>query len=131
MKIALIDKAPNRTRYKEYFNFDFDHYHMSSIPITKLLKKDVDLEVDLEPYTYVILVGAEAAKEYAKVTSVTNMAGQLIADKFIAISNPAMLAFKPEGKPDFQRACDRIHKYIEGTLRPATEGDFKGIDNTQ
>ena len=130
MKVALIDKAPNRTKYKEYFNFDFDHYHMSSVPITKLLKKDVDLEVDLEPYDYVILVGAEAAKEYAKITSVTNMAGQLVADKFIAISNPAMLAFKPEGKPDFQRACDRIHKYMEGTLRPATEGDFKGIDNT-
>ena len=131
MKVALIDKAPNRTKYKEYFNFEFDHYHMSSIPITKLLKKDVDLEVDLEPYDYVILVGAEAAKEYAKITSVTNMAGQLVADKFIAISNPAMLAFKPEGKPDFQRACDRIHKYMEGTLRPATTGDFKGIDNTQ
>ena len=130
MKVALIDKAPNRTKYKEYFNFDFDHYHMSSVPITKLLKKDVDLEVDLEPYDYVILVGAEAAKEYAKITSVTNMAGQLVADKFIAISNPAMLAFKPEGKPDFQRACDRIHKYMEGTLRPATEGDFKGIDKT-
>ena len=128
MKVALIDKAPNRTKYKEYFNFDFDHYHMSSIPITKLLKKDVDLVVDLEPYDYVILVGAEAAKEYAKITSVTNMAGQLVADKFIAISNPAMLAFKPEGKPDFQRACDRIHKYMEGTLRPATTGDFKGID---
>ena len=130
MKVALIDKAPNRTKYKEYFNFDFDHYHMSSVPITKLLKKDVDLVVDLEPYDYVILVGAEAAKEYAKITSVTNMAGQLVADKFIAISNPAMLAFKPEGKPDFQRACDRIHKYMEGTLRPATEGDFKGIDDT-
>ena len=130
-KIALIDKAPNRTKYKEYFNFDFDHYHMSSVPITKLLKKDVDLEVDLEPYDYVILVGAEAAKEYAKITSVTNMAGQLVADKFIAISNPAMLAFKPEGKPDFQRACDRIHKYMEGTLRPATEGDFKGINDTR
>ena len=129
MKIALIDKAPNRTRYKEYFNFDFDHYHMSSIPITKLLKKDVDLEIDLSPYNYVILIGAEAAKEYAKITSVTNMAGQLVADKFIAISNPAMLAFKPEGKPDFQRACDRIHKYVEGTLRSATEGDFKGINN--
>lgn len=131
MKIALIDKAPNRTRYKDYFEFDFDHYHMSSIPITKLLKKDVDLVVDLEPYDYVILVGSEAAKEYAKITSVTNMAGQLVNDKFIAISNPAMLAFKPEGKPDFQRACDRIHKYMKGTLKPAAHGDFKGIDNTQ
>lgn len=131
MKIAVIDKAPNRTRYSDYFEFEFDHFHMSSVPITKLLKKDVDLVVDLEPYDFVILVGAEAAKEYAKITSVTNMAGQLVNDKFIAISNPAMLSFKPEGKPDFQRAVDRIHKYVKGQLKPTVQGDFKGIDDTQ
>jgi len=130
-KIALIDKAPNRTRYSDYFEFQFDHYHMSSVPITKLLKKDVDLEVDLDEYDYVILVGAEAAKEYAKITSVTNMAGQLVNDKFIAISNPAMLSFKPEGKPDFQRACDKIHKYIAGDLKPSTVGDYAGIQTTK
>jgi DNA polymerase I-like protein with 3'-5' exonuclease and polymerase domains len=130
-KIALIDKAPNRTRYSDYFEFQFDHYHMSSVPITKLLKKDVDLEVYLDEYDFVILVGAEAAKEYAKITSVTNMAGQLVNDKFIAISNPAMLSFKPEGKPDFQRACDKIHKYIKGDLKPTTVGDYAGIQSTK
>jgi DNA polymerase I-like protein with 3'-5' exonuclease and polymerase domains len=131
MKIAVIDKAPNRTKYSDYFEFEFDHFHMSSVAITKLLKKDVDLVVDLEPYDFVILVGAEAAKEYAKITSVTNMAGQLVQDKYIAISNPAMLSFKPEGKPDFQRAVDRIHKYVKGQLKPAVQGDFKGIDDTE
>ena len=130
MKIAVIDKAPNRTKYSDYFEFEFDHYHMSSVAITKLLKKDVDLVVDLEPYDFVILVGSEAAKEYAKITSVTNMAGQLVNDKYIAISNPAMLSFKPEGKPDFQRAVDRIHKYVKGQLKPAVQGDFAGIDDT-
>ena len=130
MKIAVIDKAPNRTKYSDYFEFEFDHFHMSSVAITKLLKKDVDLVVDLEPYDFVILVGAEAAKEYAKITSVTNMAGQLVQDKYIAISNPAMLSFKPEGKPDFQRAVDRIHKYVKGQLKPAVQGDFAGIDDT-
>ena len=128
-KIALIDKAPNRTKYSEYFQFEFDHYHMSSKPIQKLLKKDVDLVVDLDQYDYVILVGAEAAKEYAKVTSVTNYAGQLVADKFIPISNPAMLTFKPEGKPDFQRACDKIHKYIQGNVKLSTSGDYAGISD--
>jgi DNA polymerase I-like protein with 3'-5' exonuclease and polymerase domains len=130
-KIALIDKAPNRTRYNDYFQFEFDHYHMSSVPITKLLKKDVDLVVNLDQYDLVILVGAEAAKEYAKVTSVTNYAGQLVADKFVPISNPAMLAFKPEGKPDFQRAVDKLHKYVDGTVKKMAEGDFKGINSTQ
>lgn len=130
MKIAVIDKAPNRTRYNEFFNFEFTHYHMSSKAIAKLLKKDVDLVVDLEPYDYVVLVGSEAAKEYAKITSVTTMAGQLVDNKFIAISNPAMLSFKPEGKPDFDRAVDKIHKYINGTLKPQTVGDYAGINNT-
>jgi len=41
MKVALIDKAPNRTRYQDYFEFEFDHYHMSSVPITKDRKSGV------------------------------------------------------------------------------------------
>lgn len=131
MKIAVIDKAPNRTRYQDYFEFKYDHFHMSSVPVTKLLKKDVDLDIDLDLYDYVILVGAEAAKEYAKVTSVTNYAGTLVNDKFIPITNPAMLVFKPEGKPDFQRALDKVHKYIRGEVKPVEGGDFAGIDNTK
>ena len=131
MKIAVIDKAPSRTKYEHYFNFDFELFHMSSQPITKLLKKDVDLDIDTDLYDLVILVGAEAAKEYGKITSVTNYAGQLINNKFIPISNPAMLAFKPEGKPDFERAVDKIHKHIAGDVKGTKTGDFKGIDNEQ
>ncbi len=130
-RVALIDKAPNRTRYSDYFPFEFEHFHMSSVPITKLLKKDVDLQFDPQPYDLVILVGAEAAKEYAKVTSVTNMAGQLVEDKFVCITNPAMLAFKPEGKPDFERALDKILKIYNGETKPRSQGDYKGIDDTQ
>jgi DNA polymerase I-like protein with 3'-5' exonuclease and polymerase domains len=129
-KVALIDKAPNRTRYADYFPFEFDHFHMSQVPITKLLKKDVTLEFDPKPYDLIILVGAEAAKEYAKVTSVTNYAGQLVNEKFVCITNPAMLAFKPEGKPDFQRAVDKILKYYNDSVAAPTTGDFAGIDDT-
>lgn len=130
-KIAVIDKAPNRTNYNQYFEFEFELFHMSSVPVTKLLKKDVDLDIDCDLYDYVVLVGAEAAKEYAKITSVTNYAGQLVNDKFIPISNPAMLAFKPEGKPDFQRALDKLHKYIKGELKPAVVGEYLGINDTE
>jgi DNA polymerase I-like protein with 3'-5' exonuclease and polymerase domains len=128
MKICVIDKAPSKNRYEQYFKFEFEVFHMSQVPITKLLKKDVDLEIDLDYYDFVILVGSEAAKEYAKVTSVSNMAGQLVNEKFIPISNPAMLHFKPEGKPDFERACDRLHKYISGAVTSVKQsGDFRGI----
>ena len=131
-KIAIIDKAPSKNNYSNYFNFDFDLYHMSSVPITKLLKKDVDLEVDLDEYDMVVLVGSEAAKEYAKISSVTNYAGQLMHDKFVCITNPAMLHFKPEGKPDFQRSVDRIHKYVEGSISNASiTGEYLGIVDTK
>ena len=129
-KIAIIDKAPSRNNYSKYFDFDYDHFHMSSVPVAKLLKKDVDLVVDLDEYDLVILVGAEASKEYAGVTSVTNMSGVLVDDKYVCISNPAMLVFKPEGKPDFERSVDRIIKYVNGDLGMAkATGDFKGILN--
>lgn len=129
-KIAIIDKAPSRNDYKKYFNFEFELFHMSSVPVTKLLKKNVDLQIDLFEYDLVILVGAEAAKEYAKVTSVTNYAGLLIDDKYVCISNPAMLVFKPEGKPEFQKAVDKIHKYVSGELTNVKAGgDYKGICN--
>ncbi len=130
MKIAIIDKAPSRNSYEKYFDFEFELFHMSSVPIPKLLKKDVDLEIDLDYYDLVILVGSEAAKEYAKITSVTNMAGQLVNEKFVCISNPAMLIFKPEGKPEFEKAAERIKKFANGTLGTTKViGDFKGIDN--
>lgn len=132
VKVAIIDKAPSRNNYSKYFDFEFEHFHMSSVPLAKMLKKDVDLEIDLDYYDYVILVGSEAAKEYAKITSVTNYAGQLIKDKFICISNPSVLIFKPEGKMDFERSVDKVKKYVSGALsNVAVTGDFKGIDNTE
>lgn len=131
MKIAIIDKNPSRNDYSKYFEFEFELFHMSSVPITKLLKKDVDLEFDPSEFDFVILVGSEAAKEYAKVTSITNMAGHLINEKFICISNPAMLHFKPEGKPAFEQSVSKIHKYISGDLKSSTvEGEYLGILNT-
>ncbi len=132
MKIAIIDKAPSRNNYSKYFEFEFELFHMSSVPVTKLLKKDVDLEIDLDYYDLVILVGSEAAKEYAKITSVTNMSGQLVNEKFVCMSNPAMLVFKPEGKADFEKSVDRIKKYADGTLKASQViGDFGGIETEE
>lgn len=131
-KIAVIDKAPSRVNYSNHFEFEFELFHMSSVPITKLLKKDVDLEFDADLYDFVILVGSEAAKHYAKVTSVTNFAGLLIDDKYLCITNPAVLIFKPEGEPDFKRALSKIHSYIKGDLtNAATSGDFRGITDPE
>jgi DNA polymerase I-like protein with 3'-5' exonuclease and polymerase domains len=131
MKIAIIDKCPSKVDYSKYFDFEFEHFHLSSVYLQKILKKDVDLDIDIDYYDYVILVGAEATKHFAKA-SVTNTAGLLLEGRFLPLSNPAMLAFRPEGKPEFERAVSQIKKYISGeTTNTAITGDFKGIEDVE
>jgi len=132
VKIAIIDKAPSKNKYENHFEFKFDLYHLCSEPLQKVLKKDVDIDINIDDYDFIILVGSEAAKHFAKVSSVTNYAGILVENKFLCITNPAMLIFKPEGKADFERTVQKITKYVEGTLtNVADTGDFKGIVDPQ
>ena len=130
-KVAIIDKAPSNVNYSKYFDFEYELYHMSDVPIKKLYKKDVTLEIDLNPYDLVILVGSEAAKEYAKITSVTSMMGTLVDSKYISMPNPAVLIFKPEGKQDFLRTVDKIKKVYEIGFQITQQGNYKGIENTE
>ncbi len=125
--IAVIDKAPSGVNYKRHFNFEFENFHLSSKKVKKLLKRDVDLEFNADEYEYVVLIGSEAAKFIAGVGSVTEFAGHLIDEKFIPMINPAMLSFKPEAKPMFDRACEKLHNYIAGERPPTVTGDFEGI----
>lgn len=131
MRIAVIDKCPVKTDYSKYFEFDYELFHLSSKYLQKVLKKDVDIDFDPDQFDFVVLVGAEPTKHFAKA-SVSSSAGLLLDDKWLPISNPAMLAFRPEGKDDFNRALSQIHKYISGEIKSVkVDGDFKGIDDEQ
>lgn len=133
MKIAIIDKAPSRNDYSKWFDFEFSVHHMCSNPPPggKVLKRDIDLDIDTNEYDLLILVGAEAAKHYAGIKSSTTMAGTLVDDKFVSMPNPAMLHFKPEMKRDIEMAVAKIKKYANGERTSHTEGDFKGINNAE
>jgi len=134
--VALIDKAPNRTDYVRHFNneFEFDHFHLSSNPdIKKVLKRDVDIEIDLDAYDWIILVGSEALQYFTPERSITEHSGRLINDKFLPVINPAMLAFKPEARRTWEDSLSTILGYISGELQPvdiSTE-TFYGIDNKE
>lgn len=128
MKIAVIDKCPSGAKYEKYFNFEFDLYHLSSKKLPKILKKDVDIEIDLDSYDYVVLVGSEAVKNYTKAT-VTDHAGTLVDSKFIPLTNPAVVVFKPDAKPAFDRALDQLHKVISGEALFDDTGDWRGIQD--
>lgn len=128
--IAVVDKQPSRNKYSDYFKFDFELFHLSSVAVPKLLKKDIDL-VDFNPddFDFVILVGSEAVKHIAGITSIGDKAGHLINDKFIPLINPAMLIFKPEAKPAFEEALNKLHRNITGDLVVKTHGEFLGIQD--
>lgn len=131
MKVAIIDKCPSNVNYKWHFKFDFDLFHLSSVKLSKILRKDVDIDINVDEYDYIITVGSEASKFFAKITSVTDYAGFLVEDKYIPIMNPAILAFKPDNKPAFEKSLENIHKIISGENLISLEGTFLGIQNTE
>ena len=135
IKVALIDKAPNRTDYVRHFNneFEFDHYHLCSTETKKVLKRDVDIEIDLDAYDWIILVGSEALQNFTSERSITEHSGRLIDDKFLPVINPAMLAFKPEARRSWEESLKNILGYISGELTPVdiSTDTFYGIDNKE
>ena len=50
--------------------------------IQKVLKRDCDIEVNIDEYDWVILVGSDALKYFTKITSVTEYSGKKIEGKF-------------------------------------------------
>ena len=74
MKIALIETKPSRTNYQNRFEgaFEFERFALcSDSNKKKVLKADVDIDINTDEYDWVILVGSEALKMYTKATSVT------------------------------------------------------------
>lgn len=108
MKVAIVDKHPTNINYGRYFSFEHETFHLSSKKVKKLLKRDVDLNFDDTMFDFVVLIGSEASKFIGGVGSVTEFAGHLIDDKFIPMINPAMLNFKPDAKPHFERAVEKL-----------------------
>ena len=134
--IALIETKPSKNDYVRLFDneFEFDRFSLTSDPtLSKVLKKDVDLEFNPDGYKWIILIGSEPLKFYTKVTQVMQYAGTIVDDKFLPTINPAMLSFKPEAKKTWEDAKNSIVGYISGTKKKAEiSGDkFLGINDTE
>ena len=117
MAIALVETTASSINYSKYFKFEFDRYALcSDSSKRKILKRDVDIEIDENAYDYLILVGSDAFKFFTKKTSITEYNGKIIDDKYLPLLNPAMMKFKPEAKKAIEEAIDDIHKYVSGEL---------------
>ena len=115
-KVAIVETKRSKNDYEDLFGIPLDVYQLSSDPyIKKVLVKDVDIDIDLDEYDKVILVGSDAFKFFTKKTSVMEYSGKIVDDKFLPVINPAMLHFKPEMRRTWETSRDNILQYIDGT----------------
>ena len=118
--VALIETKRSNTNFKtELFDseIEFDQFQLCSDPnIKKVLKRDVDIDFNPDEYEWIVLVGSDALKYYTPINSITEYSGKVVADKFLPIINPSMLAFKPEAKPTWEASKRNILDYISGDL---------------
>ena len=133
-KVAIVEKQPSKIKYGQYFDFDFDQYQLCSDPtIKRILKRDTDIEIDIDSYDWLVLVGSEPVKHFTSVNSVQEYSGKKVDKKFLPVISPAMLAFKPEAKKAWDESVDSIHGYISGELEDAVIDDSIafGIQDTE
>ena len=122
--VAIIEKTMTSTNYDKYFDFDYDRYALcSDSSKQKILKRDVDIEIDIDSYDWLILVGSEPFKNFTRKTSITEYNGKIVDDKFLGLINPAMIKFRPEAKKSFGEAIESISGYISGDLKQMTLGE--------
>jgi len=123
--IAIVDKIKSKIDYSKYFDFEYDEFHLVTKNIKKVLVKDVELNTtddnaedyfSPDMYDYVILVGADPCKHIGKISSVIKYQGYLVEDKFLPLTNPGMLLFKPEGQNAFNKAVKDINNVINGNI---------------
>ena len=135
-KIALVESKPSRNDYVRLFNneIQFDKYELCSDPtIKKVLKRDCDIQIDIDAYDWIILVGSDALKYFTKINSVTEYSGKKVEEKFLPVINPAMLAFKPEAQRTWDDSKSSIIEYINGNVVDTiiTEYNAYGIQDTE
>lgn len=135
-KVALIETKPSKTNFKYEFDdaFEFDQFQLCSNPnLKKVLKRDCDIDVDVNLYDWVILVGSDALKYFTKINSVTEYSGKVVDSKFLPVINPAMLAFKPEARKTWENSKQSIIDFIKGNKEEVTvnEDIAFGIQDTK
>jgi len=90
---------------------DYDVKYLSSVPKDKVLKKDIDLNMEeLDEYTIICPVGAEPLKYVAGLTGITKYNGVLIENKYYPLINPNLCEFRPQYKEDIAKACTKLRR---------------------
>ena len=94
---------------KYFSDADFDIKYLCSGKKEKILKKDVDLELDeLNKYKLICPIGAESLKYTAGLTGVQKYNGVFVEKRYLPIMHPNMAIFKPQLNEDIEAAFSKI-----------------------
>ena len=93
---SATEKDPEKLINKYLKGVDYDVKFLHSGKKEKILKKDIDLDLEeLKEYKILSLVGADPLKYVAGMTGIQKYNGVFIEKKYLPIMNPNMVIFKP------------------------------------
>ena len=94
---------------KYFSDAEFDIKYLCSGKKEKILKKDIDLELDeLNKYKLICPIGAESLKYTAGLTGVQKYNGVFVEKRYLPIMHPNMTIFKPQLNDDIVAAFSKI-----------------------
>ena len=112
---SATETNPNKIIDKYLKDVDYEVKYLHSGKKEKILKKDIDLDMDsIDGYKVLALVGAEPLKYIAGMTGIQKYNGMFIEKKYLPIMNPNIAVFKPQLEDDIVRAFNQIPKFLSG-----------------
>ena len=112
---SATEKDPQKMINKYLKDVDYDIKFLHSGKKEKILKKDIDLDLEeLKSYKILSLIGADPLKYVAGMTGIQKYNGVFIEKKYLPIMNPNMVIFKPQLEDDIVRAFNQIPKLLSG-----------------
>jgi len=128
---SAAEKTPHKTINKYITDVEYDVKFLSSSSKEKILKKDIDLNLEeLNKYKLICPVGAESLKYTAGITGIQKYNGIHIEKKYLPIMHPNMTIFKPQLNDDIIAAFGKIKPILsDETLETQVDKNYDSLDS--
>ena len=126
---SAAEKNPDKVINKYLKGVDYDTKFLHSGSKDKILKKDIDLDMEeLNGYKIMCPIGADALKYVAGMTGIQKYNGVFIEKKYLPIMHPNICIIKPQMEDEIQRAFAQIPKLLSGEDLQTHEKDYCFIE---
>ena len=128
---SAAEKTPQKTINKYITDVEYDVKFLSSSSKEKILKKDIDLNLEeLNKYKLICPVGAESLKYTAGITGIQKYNGIHIEKKYLPIMHPNITIIKPQLNDDIIAAFGKIKPILsDETLETQVDKNYESLDS--